>query len=139
MPMHQDTASIIEQIKQATDGLTFLSESDYPVAVFSCEGTGKKTLTAQDICKAGHHPPNVPVKKLTLQKFFSNATQEHDWYGPEERETARRFQELVRLLTEHVHDIQVFKIGKKIEYDVYVVGRTAAGDFAGVSTKVVET
>jgi hypothetical protein len=81
----------------------------------------------------------VPVKKLNFKTFFANATQEQDWYGAEEQETARRFQALVRLLTEHLRDMQVFKIGKTIEYAVYVVGRTTAGDFAGVSTKVVET
>jgi hypothetical protein len=126
-------------ITHATDGLLFLSESDAPVVVFALEGTGRKTLTAQDLRKAGHHPTTVPVKKINFQHFFSNVTQEQEWYGPEERDTAQRFQALVRLLTEHLHDIQVFKIGRNIEYDVYVVGRTAAGDFAGVSTQIVET
>ena len=137
--MHNDTIALIEQITHAIDGLTFLSESDAPVAVFSLEDAGKKALTSQDIRQAGNHPVSVPVKKITLQRFFANATQEQEWHGAEEREIARRFQALVRLLTEHLHDIQVFKIGKKVEYDVYVVGRTAAGDFAGVSTKIVET
>jgi len=87
----------------------------------------------------GHYPPNVPVKKSNFWQLFANATQEHDWDTPEDRTTAQHFQVLVRLLTEHLHDIQVFKVGKNVEYDVYVVGRTAAGDFAGVSTKIVET
>jgi len=137
--MHHDTVSLVEQLTQATEGLTFLSESDSLVAVFSLEGAGKKALTAQDIRTAGNYPPNVPVKKIDFQEFFANATQEHDWDGPEERATARRFQALLCLLTEHLRDLQGFKVGKKIEYDVYVVGRTAAGDFAGVSTKIVET
>src|SRR6058998_3214578 len=113
--MHPDTLSLIAQLTQATAGLTFLSESDSPVAVFALEGTGKKALTAQDIRTAGHYAPHVPVKKIDVQAFFANATQEHPWDGPEERATARRFQALRCLLTEHVRDLQGFKVGQKIE------------------------
>jgi hypothetical protein len=137
--MHPDTVSFMTELHHVTDGLTFLSESDAPVAVFALEGSGKKALTAHDMRTVGNYPANVPVKKIPFKQLFANATQEPEWYGPEERATAQRFQALVRLFTECLRDIQAFKIGKTIAYDVYVVGRTASGDFAGVSTKIVET
>jgi hypothetical protein len=37
-----------------------------------------------------------------------------------------------------VTDIRVFKVGR-VNLDVYVVGRTKEGDWAGVQTKAVET
>jgi len=35
---------------------------------------------------------------LTVDEFFAIATQEEDWYDEEERETAKRFQNLVSVL-----------------------------------------
>jgi len=55
-----------------------------------------------------------------------------------EKEEVRKFRDLVQTLKKTLKDIKVFKVGK-VEADVYIVGRTESGDWAGLKTKVVET
>lgn len=131
--MSNDKPSLTAELKQATEGLTYQSESDYPVKPFFTKGNGRKSLKASDIFKN-----KKPVKQIDIDEFFNNVTREENWYGPDELNTTKRFQDLVKTLKENLTDIKVYKAGK-VEMDVYVVGRTADGDFAGVSTKVVET
>jgi len=136
--MSETTASLLEELKKLTADLQFQSESDYPVEPFTLSGKGKTSLSAKDVASMSKTNPDGPVKEADFDQFFSNATQEQDWQGPEERESVKRFQALVKTLKENLSDIKVYKVGD-IEMDVYVVGRTSSGDFAGVSTKVVET
>jgi hypothetical protein len=131
--MGKDKTSLTAVLKEATEGLTYMSESDFPVKPFFMKGEGRKSISASDIPKA-----KKPIKQIDFDEFFGAATSEEDWYGPEEKKTAKRFRELVKLLKENLTDIKVYKSGK-VKMDVYVVGKTADGDFAGISTKVVET
>lgn len=133
--MPKDSASLTAELKKLTQGLTYQSESDYPVKPLFIKGDGKRSLTATDV---GEHSGKKPVKSVAFDEFFNPATSEEDWYGPEEREKAQRFQNLVKILKDNLTDIKVYKSGK-VKMDVYVVGKTADGDFAGVTTKVVET
>ena len=131
--MSKDKPSLTAVLKEATEGLTYQSESDYPVKPLFMKGEGRKSISASDIPKA-----IKPIKQIDLDEFFDSVTREEDWYGPAERKTAQRFQELVKLLRDNLTDIKVYKAGK-VKMDVYVVGKTTDGDFAGVTTKVVET
>jgi hypothetical protein len=121
------------ELKKLTDGLTYMSESDYPLKPLFLAGGGRKALKASDLPGA-----RKPVKQADFDSFFSSATAEEDWHGPEEKQSVRRYRELVAYLKENLADIKVYKAGK-VEMDVFVVGRTKDGDFAGVTTKVVET
>lgn len=131
--MKEENPSITAKLKSLTQGLTYQSESDFPVKPFFMKGGDKRALKASDVVGE-----KKPVKQIDFDEFFRPVTDEQDWYGPEETKTAKRFQELVQSLRDNLTDIKVFKAGK-VKMDVYVVGRTAAGDFAGVSTTVVET
>jgi hypothetical protein len=137
--MSKDTASLLAQLKQLTAGLLFQSESDYPVVPFTLPDNGKQTPSVNDLTALlKTRASGGPVKEMDFEQFFSNATQVQEWQGPEELETVKRFQALVKTLKENLGEIKVYQVGE-IAVDVYVVGRTASGDWAGVSTKVVET
>jgi hypothetical protein len=138
MPTTKTKTDLLKQVKRAINGLTYMSESDYPLEPFHMEGDGKDSITERDILKATHHAPKTPVETFDFNNFFLNATQEQDWHGAEEKQSVKRYQQLVKLLKENLSDIQVFKVGET-EKDVYVVGKSKSGDFVGVSTKVVET
>ena len=126
--------AITVQLKKLTRGLSFKSESDHPVKPFFAEGKGRKSLKASDLSK-------LPARPVDFDSFFATATADEDWHEAEEKESARRFRELVDALKSNLTDIKVYKVGKAsgAEFEVYVVGRTPDGDFAGVTTKVVET
>jgi hypothetical protein len=75
---------------------------------------------------------------LAVDEFFARAIQEEDWHDEEERETVKRFQNLVSVLKQNLSHLQVFRVGN-INIDAYIVGVTPSGDWTGLSTKLVET
>jgi predicted peptidase len=70
---------------------------------------------------------------LTVDEFFAIATQEEDWHDQDERETAKRFQNLVSILKQNLSQLQVYRVGS-IDIDAYIVGVTDGGEWAGLST-----
>jgi hypothetical protein len=130
------TDSITTQLKQASKGLFFLSETDAPFEVIHWSAQGE--LTPAKLLQLTNHPPDAPLKMLAVDDFFAIATQEEDWHDEEERETVQRFQNLVSVLKQNLSQLQVYRVGS-IEIEVYIVGVTPSGDWTGLSTKLVET
>ena len=133
--MNKDDESLLRNLKRLTRGLTFMSESDYPVEPFLQEATRQD---AQDFVASKKTDANASVSEVDFDNFFGGAPQEQDGQSKEARTQARRFQSLVRLLKDNLSDTKVYKVGD-VEADVYVIGKTASGSFAGVTIKVVET
>jgi hypothetical protein len=129
------TTAILDTLKQATEGLLYTSESDYPFDVFLWQ---TNTLTPKQLLTKTKHAKNTPVQVGDFAQFFAQVTEEKDWYGPEEKEKVAKYKQLVNTLQTLLSDIQVYRVGE-IEIDVYLVGKTSEGSLAGISTKVVET
>jgi hypothetical protein len=55
------------------------------------------------------------------------------------REDQPLFQALQRVLAEQLSGVQVYKVGDEAEKEVYIVGKTTDGRWAGLKTTVVET
>jgi predicted nucleic acid-binding Zn-ribbon protein len=130
------TDSIADQFQQASKGLLFLSESDAPFEVIHWPAQGE--LTPPKLLQLTGHPPDAPVELRTVDEFFAIATAEEDWHDQDERETAKRFQNLVSIVKQNLSQLQVYRVGS-IDIDAYIVGVTDGGEWAGLSTKVVET
>ncbi|HEX8178281.1 MAG TPA: nuclease A inhibitor family protein [Pyrinomonadaceae bacterium] len=136
--MSKDDAALLRELKTLTKDLLFMSESDYAVKPFVQAPKGQPAMSPQDFVASKKAGPNAAVNEVGFDSFFQSAMEEQDWQTPEARATARKFQALVKALKENLSDIKVYKVGDT-EADVYVVGKTAAGSLAGVTTKVVET
>jgi hypothetical protein len=125
-----------QQLIEAARGLVVMSESDYPVEVVRWQNVSDLTpaylraLTGEDA--------STPVEVVSAAEVFRAATSEPDWKGAEEVATARRFQNLLRLLGEQLRDVKAYRVGT-VNVAVYVVGRSPDGNWLGVSTRVVET
>jgi hypothetical protein len=126
--------SITNILKQATDGLLMMSESEYPFAIFTWESASLNVTTVLE--KTGYSQ-ETPVKIVEIDDFFKNSVSEEDWHEDEEKATVKKFQNLVNVLKNNLTGLQVYKIGSK-EIDVYILGTTSDG-IAGISTKVIET
>jgi hypothetical protein len=126
---------LIEELKAATSGLMFMSESDYPFEVFKW---GRAKPTQAFIRKLAGRDASTPIETQTAADFFRAATSEPDWKAGAELAAAKKFQALLRLLEENLSDLKVFRVGT-IDIPVYVAGRTPSGTWLGVSTRVVET
>jgi hypothetical protein len=127
---------IVAQLQEASNGLLFLSETDAPFEVISWQAQGD--LTPGKLLQLTNHPPNTPVELGTVDEFFATATAQEDWHDREERETAKRFQNLASILKQNLSQLQVYRVGS-IHIDAYIVGATPSGDWMGLSTKLVET
>lgn len=126
---------LLKELREATRGLTYMSESDYPVEVFDW---GKSEPTPEHLRGLGGQPADAQVETRTVEHFFRAPASEPDWKGGEELAVARRFQALRRLLEANLSDLKVFRVGT-VNMPVYVAGRSASGSWLGVSTRVVET
>jgi hypothetical protein len=128
--------AVKEQIKAATEGLYFMSETDSEIFPFF--GTQAKEVTKEEILRQIKSSTNAPVEEKNFTDFFARLTEIQDWFGDEEKETAQKFAELKKLLENNLRDLRVFKIGK-IQLDVYAVGLNAENNLLGIQTKAVET
>jgi hypothetical protein len=133
-PLKTDDA-LIEELKEATRGLTFMSESDYPFEVFRW---GAAAPTQDFIRKLSGEDHTAQVETVSAADFFRASVAEPEWKGAQDLALARRFKTLLRLLETNLSDLQVFRVGT-INMPVYVAGRSPSGTWLGVSTRVVET
>jgi hypothetical protein len=136
--MNNINSQLLEQFKQRSENLLFMSESDYPFTVVLWNWQEQDALTPEKLLQQTGRCLNTPVEVVDLDCFFRNATTPQDWYGLEEQETLKKYQALVETLKQNLSDIKVYRLGT-IDIDVYIVGKTPSGDYAGLSTKVVET
>ena len=123
------------ELREATRGLTFMSESDYPFEVFDW---GAAEPTDDFLRGLTGEAADVPVETKTAADFFRVAAAEAEWKNEELLTAARRFQKLLRLLERNLTDLRVYRVGA-VNIPVYVAGRAASGNWLGVSTRVVET
>jgi hypothetical protein len=126
--------NLLTEIKKSTAGLTYISETDAAVETYNGGHV--------DSVNISHFVPNKTgsgkYEQISPERFFERLTTERDWYGPREKEIARRFAELEKLLRENLSDLTVFRIGR-IQIDIYVVGLDAEDNLIGIKTKAVET
>lgn len=127
---------LFEELGRACEGLTFMSESDYPVEPVRWDGS--VTLSHERLRELAGLPPGAPVGEVSVGDFFRVAAGEQEWKGEAELATAGRFQRLVRLLEGNLEELKVYRLGE-INLRVYAVGRARGGGWLGVQTRVVET
>ena len=118
---------ILKELKDAAKGLLFPSESDAPVEAFVWPG-GSGPPDEAAVRANAKVAKDTPVKQVTLADLARTI--------PEE--SRGDFLPLFGLLGHHLSGTTVFKVGE-VTIDVYVVGRTPDGQYAGVKTEVVET
>ncbi len=135
--MSKTNLEIIDQLKKATEGLLFISESESAWEIFLWESP-PLSITPDKICQHTNHPQDTQVQVREADDFFKVATTAEDWHGLEEKESVAKYQTLVEILKTNLSNLQVYRLGD-IEIDVYIVGQTPSGDLAGITTHVVET
>lgn len=118
-------APILKQLQAAAKDLLFPSESEAPVEAFTWPGEGAETPEAA--LRANARVEGAAVERVTLAQLSRTIP----------KESRGDFKPLLDLLGK-LKDVTVFKVGE-VNVAVYVVGRAADGQYAGVRTEVVET
>ncbi|MBD2297489.1 nuclease A inhibitor family protein [Nostoc sp. FACHB-87] len=132
------TNHVMQKLQQNSHSLLMMSESESPFEVFFWSGEGQESLTNQKLLQLTNHPAETPIEIVELDYFFRNLAEEKEWHDEIQRQDVQKFKSLVQTLKENLSDIKVYRLGR-IDIDVYIFGKTPAGDLAGISTKVIET
>jgi hypothetical protein len=133
--MKTDT-QLIEELGQATTGLLFMSEADYPFQTFIWKE--KPDVTPEYLREQAGKPVDATLREVTVKDFFRAATSEAEWKNAEALALAKRYQALVKWLEENLSDLKVYRVGD-IDIMVFILGRSAEGSLIGISTRVIET
>ncbi|CAN5304063.1 hypothetical protein BH10ACI1_BH10ACI1_03050 [soil metagenome] len=126
----------VEKVKELSEGLYYISETD--AEVFPFEGTKAEAVTRENILSQTKNAPGAPVEERDFAEIFARLTAMQDWFGDEEKANAERFSALQKFLEDNLKDLKVFKIGS-IQIDIYFVGLDTNGNLMGIQTKAVET
>ncbi len=121
---------MLAPLRKASEGLIFRSESEAPFTPFSW-GKADGDLTPDKVARLAHAKSGVPVEEETLADFFKNLVQDGG-------DDAAKYRALQQALGKLLAGARVFRVGN-VEIDVYIVGRTADGNWAGLKTQSVET
>lgn len=127
---------IMAELERATAGLFFMSEADYPFQVVRWENLTE--VTPQFLLEVTGQSADTPVIVQSVTDFFGHRLAEQELKGERESVELKGYQALMRLLTESLDDLRVYRVGK-INIPVYIVGRSKSGNWIGLSTRVVET
>lgn len=125
---------VLAEIGRAADGLLYMSEADYPLEPVRLEGEPGEV----QLRELAGRPAEARVEVVTPEHFFRAAASEDDWKQGEELASARRFRGLLRVLKAELSDLKVYRVGE-IDIAVYVLGRSPAGTWLGLSTRAIET
>lgn len=127
---------LMEQIKNASKGLYYISETDAEILPFT--GSKADSVTKEEVLRQTNRQTDVNVEEREFGEIFARLTKVQDWFGDEEKATAERFSALKDLLEKNLRDLKVFKIGS-IDIDIYFVGLDAENNLMGIQTKAIET
>ena len=120
--------STLEALKQASRGLLFVSETEAELEPFAWKDAGD-TLTHAQLLKRAGAEAGTAVEETTLERFFRAVP----------GEDKAKFKKLAGVLKGHLSGVKVYKVGDEPEKQVYIVGKTKDGGWAGLKTTVVET
>lgn len=123
-------------LEQAVDGLLFPSETDAPIELFAwpeAQPFSPDALRAQ-LGLAD----DARLTTMDIESFFAPAVRIEDWFSPERRARAERFQQLLSLLKQQLSAIHVYQFGQT-EMPTVVLGHDEQGRLRGIKTTVVET
>ena len=136
--MRVSPEELIRQPHEAAKGLLYPSETDAALEPFAWQNINDATFSIDKLLLATRHKINTPVDGLELADFFAPVSRIEEWMDDSEKHTAERFQDLKETLEDLLSDISVYRVGE-VNVDVYIVGKTDGGYYAGISTKLVET
>jgi hypothetical protein len=126
---------ILNELKEASAGLLFMSESEYP---FEAVRLGVVEPTPASLRQLSGGEADAPVETRSLEDFFRIAASEEEWRSFAERADAKKYQALAALLKENLKHVKAYRVGS-VNIPVYLIGQSAQGNWLGLSTRVVET
>jgi hypothetical protein len=124
MFMSQDELKIIER---ASAGLLYPSESDAPFDLFRWPAKGAGS--ARDVVML--RGAGRKMEEVMVDHFFAELVASDE---------GERYEQLRRALESQLLELRILRLGSgEVKVDIYLIGRTRSGDWAGLHTTSVET
>ena len=127
---------ILKQIDNACAGLIYVSETDAGFETVKFELN--RELTDSSFRKLVKADKVTPVEITGASDVFDRLTRPNEWHGESDRRRIQRYEKLRSVFEKYLMDLKVIRVGK-IRIDIYIIGKTNDGMFAGVKTHSVET
>jgi hypothetical protein len=118
---------VLDALTRASKGLLFPSETDAKLKPFAWKNGDK--LTPDRVLQLAGAEEGTAVEQVTLPILLQAVP----------KEDQPQFQALQKVLAAQLTGVTVYKVGDEAEKQVYIVGKTADGRWAGLKTTVVET
>jgi hypothetical protein len=116
-------------IEGASAGLAYPSESDAPFDLFRWPAKG--TGSARKVVMSRGGGGGRRIEEVTVDGFFAELVASDE---------GERYRQLRRALESQLQDLQILRVGAgEVNVDIYLIGRTRSGDWAGLHTTSVET
>ena len=131
------SAELRRELERLTDGMTFMSESDFPVDVVIWRRPGGAPTAARLAFLTGNPAPETG-RMTTVEDFFRAAARPPRASDAEERAVARRFRRLADFLKDRLAGTRAFRFGRST-VRAYVVGTASNGDWIGIATTLIVT
>jgi hypothetical protein len=125
------------ELERLTDGMTFTSESDFPLDVVIWRRPGGAPTAARLAFLTGAPDPDS-ARVMTVDDFFRSAARLPRASDAEEQAVVRRFQRLAEFLKRRLVGARAFRFGRSA-IRAYVVGTASNGDWLGIATTMIET
>ena len=138
LTMALSDAEILDLLSVATTDVYWQSESDEPFELLLWPDLAADELDESVMRQQVSAAKDVAIQPKAIDDFFEPALRLHDWYGDAEQQTVGKYEDILFLLQQNLTDLQVFRVGK-CEIDVYIVGKTPAGNWLALKTMAVET
>jgi hypothetical protein len=123
--MKQDP--VLDALAKASKGLQFVSGTEADFEPFAWKNGAE--LTHERLLTLSGAEEGTPLEEMTLDDFFRAVPSEDK----------AKFQKLTKALQDQLSAVKVYKLGEEAEKEVYIVGKTKDGWWAGLKTSVVET
>lgn len=131
----QSNEGVLKRLQELSQGLYFLSESDYPLEVVRLD---KDELSEEDVRRVAGQPQDAELETVELAYFLRNMTKVTPEMDDAARQVAERFSVLQTYIEEHLTGTKVYRVGRR-EVVALVLGRLPEGGYGGIKTTVVET
>jgi hypothetical protein len=127
MPDDPGKSDELQALTRASEGLTYPSESDAPFDTFRWPASSAHESARDAVATRGKR--GARIEEVSADDFFAElAGSDH----------AERFKALRQVLESRLSGLTVIRTGER-KVDVYLIGRTRTGDWAGLHTTSVET
>lgn len=130
--------AILQRLQELTQGLFFMSESDYPLEVVHFDKAETSALSDAEVKQFAGQPSEGKIETVDLTYFLRNMTRTEPEADDAAKQVAERYQALQDFMEQHLREVKVYRIGKR-EIMALAIGTLPEGGYGGFKTTLIET